>query len=386
MMTESPRPLSILHLLAPAPFGGLESVVRLLAQGQSARGAKVTVAALVEPRGGTHPFVGALRNEGVDVRPLVIPPRRYLRERGEVGALLRHLRPDVMHTHGYRPDVLDSPVARALGIATVSTVHGFTGNGPRNRFYEWLQRRSLRHADAVVAVSRPQVDDLARSSVPRDRIRLIPNAWTATSAPLSRAAARDVLALGEAERVIGFVGRLGVEKGPDLLVRALAEPELRERVACFVGDGSGQRDAMELARTLGVAERIRWKGSLPEASRLMAAFDVVALPSRTEGTPIVLFEAAAAGVPVVACAVGGVPDVLGAGFNLVPAHDPAALASALARALDSPADAAEAVARSVARIRVGHAMGPWIERHLELYRELARTVARSDPALAREGA
>src|SRR5713101_3623616 len=101
-------------------------------------------------------------------------------EEVHVAAMLelgRRLRPAVVHTHGYRPDVVDAGAARRLGIPTVTTVHGFTGGGWKNRFYERVQRRSHRRFDAVVAVSRPLVEQLLRDGVPPRRLHLVQNAW-----------------------------------------------------------------------------------------------------------------------------------------------------------------------------------------------------------------
>src|SRR5207245_5222223 len=122
-----------------------------------------------------------------EVLTIAIPRRGYLQERAEVARLCRRLRPDVVHTHGYRADVLDAAIARGLGIPVVSTVHGFTGGDRRNRFYEWLQRRALRRFDAVVAVSRTLVDDLAESGVLGERLPYVQNAWYPPVPPLDPA-------------------------------------------------------------------------------------------------------------------------------------------------------------------------------------------------------
>src|SRR5207245_6251293 len=101
-----------------------------------------------------HPFLAPLAQVGITTHQLVFPGRAYWRERRAIAALCRHVRPDIVHTHGYRPDVVDAGVARRLGIPVVTTVHGFTGGGWKNRCYEWLQLRALHPCDAVVAVKR----------------------------------------------------------------------------------------------------------------------------------------------------------------------------------------------------------------------------------------
>src|SRR5687768_1765851 len=106
--------LSILHLLAPCDAGGLESVVRSLAVGQRERGHVVRVAAVVGADCREHPFVTSLSEADVETSALAIPDRAYLREGAFVARLCRRHRPDVVHTHGFRPDVVDAAVARSL--------------------------------------------------------------------------------------------------------------------------------------------------------------------------------------------------------------------------------------------------------------------------------
>src|SRR5205807_4815109 len=99
---ESASSLSILHVLAPAPFGGLETVVRALAAGHARRGHSVQVATVISPRSDKHPFVAALEADGVRALPVVVKPRDYRGERNAVRELFQRLRPDVVHTHGFR--------------------------------------------------------------------------------------------------------------------------------------------------------------------------------------------------------------------------------------------------------------------------------------------
>lgn len=371
--------LRVLHLLAPAPFGGLETVVRHLARAQARAGAEVHIAATVPDD--AHPFVEAARADGLDVHVLRVRGRGYRRERQLVARLLADLAPAVLHTHGYRPDILDAPVARAAGIATATTAHGFTGNGMKNRAYEWAQRRSFRKFGAVVAVSSGLVSRLVASGVPRERVHLLPNARLSLADPLPRADARHALGLSHAgPPVVGWVGRVGPEKGPDLMVQAMAGPALAGAQLCMVGEGRALEASEALASQLQLDERVYWAGRMPDAGRFMRAFDVLCLSSRTEGTPMVLFEADQADLTVVSTAVGGVPHVLGDGWNVVPPDDPEALAEALARALNDPDAAADARARARQRIRAEFDPARWAARHLEIYRGLAAERGLAAPA------
>src|SRR5262245_48084159 len=134
----------ILHVLAPGTLGGLERVVRSLAVAQRESAHEVCVAPVLEPPAADHSFLRSLAGCDVVVTPIELPPRSYLRERAAVAQLCDRLHPDVVHTHGYRADVVDAAVARRRGITTVTTVHGFTGGDWKNRIYERLQRRAFR--------------------------------------------------------------------------------------------------------------------------------------------------------------------------------------------------------------------------------------------------
>jgi glycosyltransferase involved in cell wall biosynthesis len=206
------------------------------------------------------------------------------------------------------------------------------------------------------------------------RIHLIPNAWRASSATMSRAEAREVLGLPTDRPVVGWVGRLSAEKGPDVFVEALARTVDRRTIGCLVGDGRERADVERLGDSLGLGDRLRLPGLIADAARLYAAFDLFVLSSRTEGTPISLFQAMAARVPVVATAVGGVPDVVSADDALlVPPNAAAALARAIDASLGDPAAAADRASRAAARLVRDFGVDPWLDRYDALYASLARS-------------
>src|SRR5688500_20203768 len=124
--TSSPRRSAPLHVLAPGAVGGLESVVRMLAAGQRERGHEVAAALVVDEGSRSHPLGEALRGAGIAVREVPVRARAYLAARRQGASLCRELNPTVVHTHGYRADVLAASVARTLRGPVGSTVHGFT--------------------------------------------------------------------------------------------------------------------------------------------------------------------------------------------------------------------------------------------------------------------
>ncbi len=363
--------MRIVHLLAPAPFGGLERVVTLLAAGLHRRGHAVSVGALVEQGAVQEPgLVKALAQTGVPVEVIRAPHRAYRRERAMVRSLLQGARPDVVHTHGYHADVLAAPVARGMGCPVVATVHGYIGGGLKNRWYEWLDRRALRRMDAVLAVAGPLRSRLIRSGVAAERVHLVRNSYTPPGEFLARAEARRRLGIAAGAPLVGWVGRVTPEKGLDLALHALrlaANPNLELSV---IGAGRMEPELRAVAAAHGLADRVHWHGAVEEAWRCFPAFDVFCLSSRTEGTPMVVLEAMAARVPIVATGVGGVPDLLGPaeGFVVTP-EDPAALARALERALGE--EGAHRATEAERRLLAEFGVEPWLERHVTIYRAVA---------------
>jgi glycosyltransferase involved in cell wall biosynthesis len=213
--------------------------------------------------------------------------------------------------------------------------------------------------------------------VPAARVYLAVNAFVPVLAPLTRARARAELGLAPEGTYAGWVGRLAREKGADVMLQALAHlaPEVR---LCIIGDGAERAALERLAERLRIRERVRWHGVVPDAARVLGAFDVVVVSSRREGTPIVLLEAMAAGTPVVTTRVGGIPDVVSpAEAMLVDADDPRGLAAAVAATLS---DAAAAARRAdAARVRLAHdfAVEPWLDRIDTVYDAAVRRVGGS---------
>jgi len=364
--------MRITQMLAPGPYGGLERVVTQLCVGLARRGHEVTALVIVEEGDQPVPALAAdLAAGNVGVELVRTPHRSYLAERRAVRALLESIHPGVAHTHGYHADVLLRSVAQGLSIPTLATVHGFTGGGRKNRMFEWLQRRSLGRMDAAVAVSDPVAQALAGAGVPRARIRVIRNAWAAPGAFLAREEARRRLGINPSDKVIGWVGRVTPEKGPDVAIEALglAAPDL---TLSFIGSGRLEQPLRARSQELGIEGRVRWHGVVPDAWQYFRAFDAFCLSSHTEGTPIALLEAMAAGVPVIATRVGGVPDVVSeAEAILVPPADPGALARAMTTAMGD--DRREMVAAASLRVSNQFGLDGWLDSYESLYRDLTQS-------------
>jgi glycosyltransferase involved in cell wall biosynthesis len=363
----------VMHLFAPARFGGLESVVHALATGQLERGHSVSIVALLETGIAEPPVVANLREAGATVLTPTFPARSFRMQRRALLELLTRHRPQVLHSHGYLPDVLSASISRRSQVCRITTVHGFAGGGWRNRTYEWMQRKSYRRLDAVVAVSAKLARELGEDGVPRNVIHPLPNAWSPPVMLLNRQQAQKALGLSTGKFNVAWIGRISQEKGLDVMIDAL--PELADLPVhlTVIGDGR-QREVLENRAILdGVDSRITWHGELPDASCVMPGFDLLVISSRTEGTPIVLLEAMNAGLPVVATAVGGIPDAISPTEGLlVSPESPSSLAIAI-RGVHANREAAfNRADLARARVERDFALSPWLDSYDAIY-ERARS-------------
>jgi glycosyltransferase involved in cell wall biosynthesis len=139
-------------------------------------------------------------------------------------------------------------------------------------------------------------------------------------------------------------------------------------VVAIVGDGPMRAELAERARARGWNDRLLWCGAVNGAGQLMKAFDAFVLSSRTEGTPMVLLEAMAAGVPIVSTAVGGIPDVVSENEAiLVPSEEPRALGHALDEVLQDTDSAALRAARALQRLHREYDAEHWVQRYAAIY-------------------
>jgi glycosyltransferase involved in cell wall biosynthesis len=341
----------------------------------SAEGCAGALAAIVSSA--NHPFVVAARGCGVHVVEIREGGRRYDRQAGAIARAALETGANVIHTHGFLADVMGNWAGKKTGLPVVSTLHGFTVAGRRAFLYDFPVRWAHRHAAAVIAVSPPIVEKLQRRGVEPRRIRLIPNALYKNDALLDRVAARKKLNVEPAGFRVGWVGRLSAEKGPDVFIDAVGAVGPSDIKVSIIGDGREHAALVERAARAGVAARIQWHGLVPFAERVLRAFDVLVLSSRTEGTPMVLLEAMAAGVPIIATTVGGVPHMLSPSeATLVEPERADLLAAAIRDCIANPA-AASARARAASdRVERDYGASRWTAQHIALYEEIAGRRAR----------
>ncbi|RFU20423.1 glycosyltransferase [Geodermatophilus marinus] len=329
------------------PIGGMQNHTASLTRCLDAAGHTQTVVTsrLAAPRGTDRLGRAAtVHRTGVPVRRL----RQLWALAALPVALRRPPRPvDVVHAH-QGEDLATLPLARLAArrhrcplVVTVhcSVGHTLTGGSPRARLLRRLgglvERSALRRADAVVVLTARAAAALVADGVPAERVSTIPSGFEPEL--FTGVGADPFPAVGRPR--IGYVGRLAPQKRADLLVAAFGR--MRAPAALVVvGDGPDAGLVRRAVRDSPASGRVTLAGFVPHerVPGVLAALDVLALPSAYEEMGSVLTEAMAAGLPVVASAVGGIPEVVRDGETglLVPPGDVAALAAALDRLAGDP--------------------------------------------------
>lgn len=374
--TRKANPMKLIHVIGDSRFGGAGRIILRLGQIGQAQGWQVDILTT------DTVLQQAVKQHGLGVITLDVI-RRKIRPLWDLAGLVRlwdFLRREhyaIVHTHTSKGGFVGRLAARLAGVPViVHTAHGFAfheRSQPWARlFYSTLERIASRWCDRIVSVSefhRRWALELGICRPPK--ILAIPNGIAALASPgVVPADLREELGVREDELLILSMARLAPDKGLEYLIEAAAlllRTERRFRIA-IAGDGEVRAQLEELAFNLGVSDRVRLLGFREDVSDLLAACDLVVLPSLREGLSIALLEAMAAGKPIVATSIGSHRELASQAeiAQLVPPADAPALCEAILRLTRNPA----LMARFGAKAQVLFKSQYTEERMLNTYKQL----------------
>jgi glycosyltransferase involved in cell wall biosynthesis len=348
---ERAAPVTVLRIIDRLNVGGPAIHAVLATSGLDRRKFRtVLVIGSVEP--GEADMSYLLEQHGIEA--VIIPslgrelrPLRDLRTALQLYRVVRRVRPTIVHTHKAKAGALGRIVSIVARVPV--RVHTFHGHVFHGYFRPWktsafllIEQALSRATTKLVALSERLVAELADKYrvAPRSRFAIVPLGFDLrafAAADAHRGELRRELGLDATVPLVGIVGRMVPVKDHATFVSAAALLAARRPDVHFVMVGGGELEAQVRAAVVasGIADRTHLLGWRRDLDRIYPDFDVVALSSVNEGTPVSLIEAMACGVPVVSTAVGGVPDVLkdGQRGELSPSGDPPALALAIERGL-----------------------------------------------------
>jgi glycosyltransferase involved in cell wall biosynthesis len=348
--------MRILHIIDSGGVYGAERILLYLAREQQRRGHDPVIGSIGLPGEGLKAIETTAKCLGLSVVPIRIASRPTP---GVIRLLLRKVQeiaPDVLHSHGYKADILLGFLPRLVRGPMLTTLHGWTAGGKVDALwlYEQVDRISLRRMDAVVVVAASMVQLPALRHVARQRLHVIENGIPPLAERREELAARGVAAVPS--ELIAFmardptvvaIGRLSREKGMDILLEAFAQAR-KERPSqlLIVGEGPERTALQQRVQQLNLAGTVRINGYLEGADRLLEHAAGFVMSSLTEGMPLVLLEALQWQVPILATRVGAIPQLLDGvrRGELAAPGDAEALAIGLERMLGAPAGARAASA------------------------------------------
>lgn len=338
-MTSPAKPLRILHAVR-APVGGIIRHILDLANGQAERGHQVGIiadsltggpradAALSEiaPR-----LALGVHRIAIHREPHPLDAMSYLK----ISGLVRKLKPDVLHGHGAKAGAFVRAQRARAGRIRVYTPHGGSLHYPlstrKGLFYSHLERALMNRTELFLFESAFARNTYQRTiGIPKGLVRCVFNGVTAKEfEPLVTANdASDILYVGEFRHI----------KGADILIDAVSRLRAGGRSVTLTLGGDGEEMSMLQAQCerLGLGSAVRFLGHVPARTGFSQG-RLLVVPSRGDSMPYVVIEAAAAGIPILAAKVGGIPEVLGPDHpNLVAPDNVVALADAIAAAIDNP--------------------------------------------------
>jgi glycosyltransferase involved in cell wall biosynthesis len=380
-MKSSPK---IAYLLTPITFGGAEKVsLNFLAHVDRNR-FDIHPILLTRPWEDEPYLVKKIKEYGYsyDLVPVALrdsrDPFRVARVFKKIHSILKKSPFDLVHTNGYFADICALPASRMLGVPGISTCHGFINNDARLRFYNRLDLNALRLTRRIFCVSKEIKDLLIKSRLPAEKLRVLPNAVPVCDGQKIQVDIREMvrrsLNIARDEFLIGYCGRLSEEKGLSFLVKAqseLARAGIQTKLI-LIGDGPKRKELEKMAQDLGTDNLVIFIGFRQEVADLLQSLDAFVLPSLTEGTPMALLEAMAAGIPVIASAVGEIPSIIENNVNgiLVGPAKSNEIAHALGRLIGDNSLRLQFSQEALDTVKNRFNLKPWIEALEKNYLEV----------------
>jgi glycosyltransferase involved in cell wall biosynthesis len=322
MMMGTRRP-TILHLRGSDFFGSPE---RLIAgQMKHIDDFNCTCASFVKP-GGESPFLSEMRRRGFVTFEIEDNGRYDPKVPARIRDLVRSNGIDMLVTHEYKSNFYGHRAVGKLSVPQIAYFHGWTRENLKVRFYNYIDERILKKLKRVITVSEYSARELSRSGVPEGRISVVYNAIEVANEIMPLKNERDM-------PVLGVVGRLSHEKGVHVLLEAVAT--IRQdapgfRVEIF-GTGPDEGKLLKQSARLGISDIVKFRGFRDNLDDIYGTIDILVLSSLSEGHPMVILEAWARGIGVIASRAGGIPEIIEDGKNGILAE--VGIAEDLGRAL-----------------------------------------------------
>jgi len=322
--------IRVAYILTPVDFGGAERVSLTFLKNVDRTLFDICPILLIRPWETGNIFIEKIEKENYQYLTIPVALRplkegkdyfRVIRCFKMLFSILKGKNFDLVHTNGYFADIIGVPASRLLGIPHIATCHGFISNDRNLKSYNKLDIMALRFSKRIIAVSEGIKNNLISSGVKRQQVIVLQNAVELSMDDNMFLKHRDYVRnkyhIRKEEIVLGYIGRISEEKGLRYLMEAgskLIHSGVPLKIM-IVGDGPQKIEMARFAQQAGLQNKVIFAGFQKDIETWLPSMDIFVLPSLTEGTPMALLESMACGIPVIATAVGGVPQIVDSGKN-----------------------------------------------------------------------
>jgi glycosyltransferase involved in cell wall biosynthesis len=357
---------------------GAERWILALARNTDPRDADIVVGVLKDAAGAEPPLTIAARALGFSAPVFEAHGRTSWAARKVIRRFILDNDVQVVHSHGYKTDLMAAIATHGTPCKLVSTPHGWsTRAGLKLQLYEALDRLAFARFDAVVPLSEDLYDSLAGLPWVRRRLTLIPNGVDLRELDAEAEPSPSDAPQLSSRCTIGYVGQLIPRKGLSTLLRAISKLPAVGIDILIVGEGPQRAELEHLAIELGVANCVSFLGFREDRIAIMRTFDLFVLPSELEGIPRCLMESMALGIPVIATDIPGCRALIEPGTTgeLFKVGDERGLAAVITRLVADAAKRRALAAAARERVRTEFSAATMSHRYVELYRRLVGRAA-----------
>lgn len=370
--------MKVLELITRLDKGGAPRVFLHLIKGLKEQGIEVTMASGPSQQPEEDPWEFS-RKTHIPYHPLSslrreISPVHDLLALFQIIALLRRERPAILHTHTTKAGILGRIAGRVTRTRTIHTPHGhlfygYFGKG-KEQLYVFVERLAARFCERIITISEDERREYLRRGIgDKKKVVTIYNGIDMGRFPGHGKRIRRELGLAQQVPLVGFVGRLEEVKGPHLFVDTARRIKAAAPQTHFLmlGDGAMKEDLIQKAQGMPHLHIMGFREDVPDC---LAALDILLIPSLNDGFNLVAVEAMASSKPIVARAVGGLPEVVGDGGILVELGDTTRMAQEVIKLLNSPGLRKEIGARGRKRAATLFSWGISLQKTLALYHQV----------------
>jgi len=372
-------------LCTPVEYGGAERVVLSIIENISVKELKIIPILFIKGGHGPNVLVEKITELGIKHYRIVVNRCKYkfinpVLNLIALWQIAKNEKFDLIHTHGYRADILAWALSLIINSPMISTIHGFILNDKKLALYKAIDIFALKKFNYLLPVSAALKKELIKYGIKKNKIEVLPNAVRLENSKIKNNVyynnIKKKIKTNKNTTTVGYIGRLSIEKGCRYLIKAvsiLTENEINIKLV-IVGDGPDRKNLETLINKHNLKTQVIFTGFQTDIAGIFKVFDIFVLPSLTEGAPMALLEAMSFEKAVIASAVGEIPKIINDMQNgiLIKAKDPLGIADAIMFLIGNEKKKIEMQRNAKLTVIKKYNLNNWIERIIKIYQAISK--------------